>query len=218
MTAFLGRTSTATTVKEHNVKPKKIALFGASGRLGGAIAAEAVARGHQVTPLGSADADITDPTAVAKAATGHDAVVAAVKGPDRTVSKGAAALLEALPLAGVDRMVFIGGGASLEAAPGTRYLDSPQFPEAYRDTATDQARALELLRATDSEVNWTYVSPPPMHLVPGDKTGQYRTEARDTPVTDANGESRISIGDFASAVLDQIENRTFPRTRITVGY
>lgn len=213
MTAFLDR-----TIKGHNVKPQKIALFGASGNLGSAIAAEAAARGHLVTALGSRDADITDPAAVAAAANGHDAVIAAVKGPDRTVSKGAAALLEALPKAGVDRLVFVGGGASLEAAPGRRYLDTPQFPEQYRDTATDQARALDALRAADTPVQWTYVSPPPMYLVPGEKTGAYRTEARDTPITDSNGDSRITIADFASAVIDQIENNSFPQARITVAH
>jgi putative NADH-flavin reductase/pimeloyl-ACP methyl ester carboxylesterase len=213
MTEFLDR-----TLKESTAPPQRIALFGASGRLGSAIATEAEARGHQVTRLGRDDADVTDADDTAKAVAGHDAVIAAVKGSDGTVAKGAAALLDALPRAGVDRLVFVGGGASLEAAPGRRYLDSPHFPAEYVETATDQARALELLRDAATAVNWTYVSPPPMFLEPGGKTGVYRVEARDTPLTGADGEARISVGDYAAAVVDQIENAAFPQARITVGY
>ncbi|MEU6235907.1 alpha/beta fold hydrolase, partial [Kitasatospora sp. NPDC047058] len=39
----------------------RIAVLGASGNLGGAVAREAAARGHLVTPLGRADADAADP-------------------------------------------------------------------------------------------------------------------------------------------------------------
>ncbi|MFJ2739751.1 alpha/beta fold hydrolase [Streptomyces sp. NPDC087440] len=196
----------------------KIAIVGAGGNLGSAVAAEASARGHRVTPLGRATTDVTDPAALAAAVAGHDAVVVGVKGPDRLVARSAQALLEALPGAGVTRLVFLGGGGSLEYAPGERFVDAPGFPAAYLETARDQTEALDLLRATPTPVEWTYVSPPPMHLVPGPKTGTFRAEARDTPITDAEGESRISVGDFAAAVVDTVEQGTFTRERITVGY
>ncbi|WP_441250750.1 alpha/beta fold hydrolase [Kitasatospora sp. McL0602] len=198
--------------------PLRIAVIGASGHLGGAVAREATARGHRVTPLGRTDADITDPASIAAAVTGHDAVVASVKGPDRLVPRGAGALLEALPAADVPRLVFLGGGGSLEGPDGRRFVDSPDFPAAYLETARDQTEALDLLRATDTPVEWTYVSPPPMHLTPGPRTGTYRVEARDTPLTDPDGHSSISLGDLASAVVDALEQRTFVRRRITLGY
>ncbi len=59
---------------------------------------------------------------------------------------------------------------------------------------------------------------PPVHLVPGDKTGCYRAEARDTPLVDERGESRISVGDYAAAIVDTVENGSFVRARFTVGY
>ncbi|WP_323188137.1 alpha/beta fold hydrolase [Streptomyces sp. NBC_00237] len=198
--------------------PMRIAIVGASGNLGGAVAAEAVSRGHQVTPLGRATTDVSDPTALAEAVAGHDAVVVGVKGPDHLVPRSAQALLKALPDAGVSRLVFLGGGGSLEYAPGERFVDAPGFPAAYLETARDQTEALDLLRAARTPVEWTYVSPPPMHLVPGPKTGSFRVEARDTPIADADGESRISVGDFAAAVLDTLEQGTFVQERITVGY
>lgn len=98
----------------------KIAIIGANGNLGGAVAREAVARGHQVTALGRDTADVTDPGSIKEAVSGHDAVVAAVKSPDRLVPRGVQALLEALPAAGVDRLVFLGGGGCLEYASPPR--------------------------------------------------------------------------------------------------
>jgi len=128
-----------------------------------------------------------------------------------------AALLEALPLAGVSRLVFLGGG-SLEYAPGHRFVDSPDFPPQYLRTARAQAEALAILRAAQTPVAWSYVSPPPLHLVPGEKTGHYRAEARDTPIADEKGESRISVGDYAAAVIDALENESFLHVRFTVAY
>lgn len=52
-----------------------------------------------------------------------------------------------------------------------------------------------------------------VHLVPREKTGHYRAEARDTPIVDQHGESRISVGDYAAAVIDILENGSFVRAR-----
>ena len=133
----------------------KIAVIGATGNLGGAVAREATARGHQVTALGSSNMDAADPASVKEAVTGHDAVVVAIAGGDRLVPRSAGALLEALPLAGVSRLVFLGGGGSLEYAPGHRFVDSPDFPPQYLQTARDQAEALAILRAAQTPVAWS---------------------------------------------------------------
>ncbi|MFE6858511.1 NAD(P)-dependent oxidoreductase [Nocardia sp. NPDC057668] len=198
--------------------PTRIAVIGATGNLGGAVTRAALARGLEVTPLDSGTVDVTDADSVAAAVAGHDAVVVAVKGADRLVPRGALALLDALPAAGVGRLVFLGGGGSLEYAPGQRFVDSPNFPAEYLETARDQGEALEILRAGGSAVRWSYVSPPPVHLVPGAATGAYRAEARDTPLTDAEGESRISVGDYAEAILDALRDDAFIGERFTVAY
>ncbi|MEV0247147.1 alpha/beta fold hydrolase [Nocardia sp. NPDC050712] len=199
-------------------QPMKIAVIGATGNLGGAVAREAAARGLQVTALDRGTMDVTDAASVKQAVAGHDVVVVAIKGPDRLVPRGALALLEALPLAGVDRLVFLGGGGSLEYAPGQRFVDSPNFPAQYLETARDQTEALEIFRAAATTVRWSYVSPPPVHLVPGAATGTYRAEARDTPITDAEGESRVSVGDYAAAIVDAVQHGTFVGRRFTVAY
>ncbi|MFI6317120.1 alpha/beta fold hydrolase [Nonomuraea sp. NPDC050556] len=198
--------------------PMKIAIIGASGNLGSAVAHEAAARGHHVTPLDRGHVDVTDPASIKDAVAGHDAVVAAVKGPDRLVPRGAGALLDALPNADVDRLIFLGGGGSLRDPSGQRFVDSPNFPAMYLETARDQGEALEIFRAAETTVRWSYVSPPPVHLVPGDKSGTYRAEARDTPILDADGQSRITTGDYAAAIVDALENSSFVGQRFTTAY
>ena len=54
--------------------------------------------------------------------------------------------------------------------------------------------------------------------MPGEKTGHYRAAARDTPIADEKGESRISVGDYAAAVIDARENESFIHVRFTVAY
>ncbi len=192
----------------------RIAVIGATGNLGGTVTQEAAARGHRVTALSSTDLDVRDPAQVRAAVAGHDAVVVSVKGSDHLVAKAASALVEAE----IGRLVFVGGGGSLLGPDGRRFVDAPQFPAQYRDTALDQADALEILRRDGDRIDWSYVSPPPVHLVPGERTGSYRAEARDTPITDEHGTSRITTGDFASAIVDVLEQRAFVRQRLTVGY
>lgn len=48
--------------------------------------------------------------------------------------------------------------------------------------------------------------------------GQQDGEARDTPIADEKGESRISVGDYAAAVIDTLENESFIHARFTVAY
>lgn len=57
----------------------KIAIIGATGNLGSAVAREATARGHQITALGSSTADAADPASVKQAVAGHDTVVVSIK-------------------------------------------------------------------------------------------------------------------------------------------
>ncbi|WP_018347620.1 NAD(P)-dependent oxidoreductase [Longispora albida] len=187
----------------------KIAVIGATGFIGSAIAAEVTARGHELTPLTRSGG--FDVTRDAGTLGEYDAVISAVKG-------SAAEAARALVAAGPARVVFVGGGGSLRTPDGERLVDLPHFPEQYKPEALDAAAALDVFRETGSGLNWTFVSPPPAHLVPGEKTGVYRAEATDVPLLDATGDSRITVGDLASAVLDTVESGTFPRQRISAAY
>jgi putative NADH-flavin reductase len=215
--------------------PMKIAVIGASGHLGGAIAREALARGHEVTAIArdasrlrdlagarATEADVREIDAITGVIADHDAVVAALKARNESeadvVAEGARALLAALPRAGVRRLVFVGGGGSLLSPAGERFLDAPDFPELDKADALAGARALEILRDADGDVDWSYASPPPLHLVDGERTGRYRVRAGDLPITDPEGESRITVPDYAAAIVDALESGRFVGERFTAAY
>jgi putative NADH-flavin reductase len=213
----------------------RIAVIGGSGWLGGAIAREALSRGHAVTAI-ARDADrlgelegidvrafdATDAEALPAVIAGHDVVVSAVtdrSGPARSVIPDVVrALIVAVPAAGVPRLAVVGGGGSLLSPNGRRFLDQPGFPEEYRTEAVAGAEALELLRRAPSELDWTYLSPPPENLTDGEKRGGYAVRGDDRPVTNAAGETGIGSGDLAAAMVDELENPQFSRRRFTVGY
>jgi putative NADH-flavin reductase/pimeloyl-ACP methyl ester carboxylesterase len=214
--------------------PMRIAVIGATGHLGGAVAREALSRGHEVTAIArrvnglhglaganAAEASVLDIDSITALVAGHDAVVAALKARDdselASVPDGARALLSALPRAGVRRLLFVGGGGSMLSPSGERFVDAPEFPEQYKDEALAQARALEILRDADGAVDWSYASPPPLHLVEGERTGRYRVRAGDLPITDSQGESRITIPDYAAAIIDTLEGGRFVGARFTAA-
>jgi putative NADH-flavin reductase len=191
----------------------KIALFGATGMVGSRIAAEATARGHEVTALSrSTGGDLADPDAVRTAAQAHDVVVSAT-GPSRTGESHdpwLAAVSTLIDHAGEARVLFVGGAGSLLTPAGTRLLDTDGFPEEYKAEATSGAAALDLFRAAPESLDWTFVSPAPV-IAPGERTGSYAT-ALDTPAGDF-----ISAEDYAVALVDEIERPQHRRQRFTAA-
>ncbi|MCZ7439477.1 NAD(P)H-binding protein [Micromonospora sp. WMMC241] len=210
-----------------------IVVFGAGGTAGSRIAAEAVERGHRVTaavrrpeavgylPPGvrTVTGDATSARSVRELAEGADVLVVAVGGGERDLWRDAArTLVDTLrDLPDPPRVIHVGGGATLLTPNGTRFLDEPDFPAEYRDSAQGQADALEFYRSSADGVTWTYVSPPPLEFHPGERTGHYRT-GTDHPVTDAQGRSVLTYEDLAVAIVDEIENPRFGNARFTAAY
>jgi putative NADH-flavin reductase len=110
----------------------------------------------------------------------------------------------------------VGGAASLEVAPGVQLLDTPGFPDAYKQEAEDGRAALAVYRAEGDGVGWTYVSPAAV-IQPGERTGRYRTTL-DTLLTDTEGNSLVSYEDFAVALLDELEAPQHVGRRFGVAY
>jgi putative NADH-flavin reductase len=211
----------------------KVLVFGASGAIGQAITAELLARGHTVTAASRTGApverlgvpvvtgDAADPVSVAKLAVGQDAVVSAV-GPrhgsenaEQNLVGAVHGLVEGLPEAGVRRLVMVGGAGSLEVASGQRLVDTPGFRPAWKPPALAHAEVLEFLRTVD-DLDWTSVSPAAV-IEAGDRAGTFRVGG-DQLLTDSDGNSRITIPDFAVAVVDEVEGGAAIRRRITVAY
>ncbi len=212
----------------------KIALIGAGGTIGQAIAAEAASRGHEVVAIVRDPSrvtlpdgvtvrrgDVTDGDSIAAAVQGADAVVATISGrrdgSTAVYTEGADTLIETLPRTDVARLLWVGGAGSLLVG-GRPLLESPDFPDAYKAEATAAAEVLRRFRdlGGDSLVEWTYFSPA-IEIGPGPRTGSYRLES-DVPVFAEDGSSTISYADYAVALVDELEQRRYPRQRFTAGY
>jgi hypothetical protein len=211
----------------------KVVVFGAAGRLGQRIVAEAAGRGHEAIAVvrdagqapvfaGGAEVvtgDATSAESVARLAEDADVLVTAVAAPGREIYRTVAETLVGVVAGRPEprpRIMHVGGGATLTTPDGTRFLDLPSFPAEYLDMATGQAEALRVYRA-GSGVPWTYVSPPPEHFAPGPRTGHYRT-GLDQPVIGPDGRAALSYADLAVAIVDEIERPKFPNARFTAGY
>lgn len=210
----------------------KIALYGATGNIGKRILNEALNRGHQVTAivrdpkkletsqanLNVEVGDILDEADVALKVKSHDIVISAYgtgAGDPNLVKKVYQSLNNGLKKAGVKRVILVGGAGSLYIAPGVQLVDTPEFPEAWKPAALAHREVLRFYKE-EKDLEWTYASPAAF-IEPGTRTGKFRW-GDDQLVTDANGNSRISIEDFAVAVIDEVEHHKYIRKRFTVSY
>ena len=209
----------------------KIALFGSTGRIGKRVLSEALARGHHVTAIvrDAAHAnskapnlefktgDVLKAESIAAATKGSDVVISAYgpgAGDAAQIVTAAKALLEGVGINQPMRLIVLGGAGSVEVAPGLQLVDTPDFPAPHKKTALSHREALGAIR--NSPFNWTFVSPP-FDIFEGTRTGHYRF-GTDQMVVDQDGKSRISMEDYAKAVIDEVEKPQFLRQRFTVGY
>ncbi|WP_155371408.1 NAD(P)-dependent oxidoreductase [Catellatospora vulcania] len=217
----------------------RIVVFGAGGRAGRAVTAEARARGHQVTavvrdpgrhPGLSAEGvsvvagDVTAAAPMADLVRGHDAVVHAVSpfsGPEQGFAsldpdffgKAADALTSGLTAAGVARLVVVGLFANLRDADGRLIMDDPAaFPAEIRPFAVAHTVGLERLRAYAGGVDWLMVTPPAALHGDGPRTGRYQVGGEIAPPATA----RLSYADLAVAIIDEIESARHHRRRVSV--
>jgi putative NADH-flavin reductase len=209
-----------------------IVLYGATGMIGSRTLKELVSRGHKVTavvrnpsavPAGSnvkaVQGDQTDAADVAQKVKGADAVISAYspgqeKGSEAKLVDATSALIAGAKQAGVKRVIVVGGAGSLLVAPGVDLIDSGHLPQEYKAIAIAHRDALKLLR--DSDLDWTYFSPP-VFIQPGERTGKFRL-GNDNLVADEKGESRISAEDYSIALVDELEQGKHIRQRFTAAY
>jgi putative NADH-flavin reductase len=212
----------------------KIALIGATGFVGSAILKEALDRGHEVTAivrnpetltpqakLHPKKGDVYNEDEVVRLVGGSDAVISAFNpgwtNPDiyRQQVNGAHSIINGVKKAGVKRLLFVGGAGSLEVTPGVQSVDLPGFPAEYKQGALATREALNMLRK-ETGLEWSFLSPS-ADLFPGERTGRFRL-GTDQLLTNAQGESRISVEDYAMAMIDEAEKPQHIRRRFTVGY
>jgi putative NADH-flavin reductase len=183
----------------------KVTVFGAGGRTGHVVVAEALARGHEVTavvrrppdpPLDPAASVVTgdarDADAVAAAVHGADAVLSAMgpAGPEpgTVYSEAIASLVGGLGTHGPRRLVI---------TANARVFDDRPLTGPYAGVSEEHRRALVTLRGSD--LDWTVVATP--MLTDHAPVGGYRASV------DAKGDGEnIDRADLARAVVDALEH------------
>ncbi|WP_181958111.1 NAD(P)-dependent oxidoreductase [Nonomuraea mesophila] len=213
----------------------KFVLFGAGGRAGTRVAAQAAGRGHEVTAVVRDPAkyphlagenvrlvagDVTDADRVAAVAAGHDVaiqVTARLDMPSEEFYTAAShALVDGLARAGVPRLVALGIGTLLEVSPGVRLVDTPGFPADAR--AFSLGHAAELAVFEKSALDWVVLAPPPVVLdEQAAWTGRYRIGGGQVPAS-AEGEPAFAYADLAAALVDEAERPRHHRAQVAVSY
>ncbi len=212
----------------------KIIVFGATGDVGSRVAEEALLRGHEVTAVVRNEnkldrlpratsvrvLDVTDTKAVARAMAGHDLAVSALRPPDGRETDLPELTKSVLDAAAESktRVLVVGGAANLlmPDMSGHTVLTAPNFlPEAVKPIAAACFTQFAYCVAED-RADWTYFSPPAM-LEPGQRTGHYR-RGSDILLVDEAGHSKVSMEDFAVAMMDEAETPTENVKRVTVAY
>lgn len=215
---------------------KKVALIGASGFIGSQLVKELLSRGYQVTAIvRSADkiknddknlkvvsADVFDTDKLAEVLKNNDAVISAYNpgwtNPniyDDTI-KGYQSIIEAVKKAGIKRLQAVGGAGSLLVAPGKTVVDSGAIPDEILPGVKALALVLKDQFLPEQELDWVFFSPAGT-IEPGERTGKYRL-GLDNLITDDQGNSKISVQDYAKAMVDELENPKHHQQRFTIGY
>jgi putative NADH-flavin reductase len=209
----------------------KVALYGATGKSGSRILKELVTRGHQVIAIVRTPAklpqpapgvlikqdDLSDPKKIAAAVDGAEAVISAYAPPQDDVDAIVGVTqrqVAALNHGSKVRLIVVGGAGGLNVAPGVTLIDSGYLPEPFLPIAKAHTKALNVLRA--STIDWTYLAPA-AYFEPGARTGKFRL-GTDELIANEQQESRISMEDYAIALVDELEKPQHRRQRFSIGY
>lgn len=215
---------------------KNVTLIGASGFVGTAILNELLNRGHKVTAivrnpekvsvkndnLNVVKANVADTEAVIEACKGKDAVISAYN-PGWTnpniyeeTLRNYPLILESVKHSGVNRLLCVGGAGTLFCAPGLRVVDSGAIPEAIMGGVKSLGEFYLNTLINEHDIDWVFFSPAGT-LEPGERTGKFRL-GKDDLIVDADGNSHVSVEDYAVAMVDELEKPAHHFERFTIGY
>jgi len=205
-----------------------IALFGATGRVGGRFLEFALADGHSVRALvrdagklpprpglDVVQGDVLIPADVEHTIVGAEAVVsglggAGVNDPGDAQSQGMRNIVTAMRDLSVRRVLGVAGGGILDSVKGGLRHDQPTFPEIFKQVSLKHKEAWLAMR--DSDLDWTMVATG--DIVPGERTGRYRTLEDFLP----EGARKISVEDVADFLLRALVEERHIRKRVGAGY
>jgi putative NADH-flavin reductase len=191
--------------------PRRLAILGATGGIGGHLLAWAADAGHPVQALARqaaalprrpgitvTEGDATDPAAVTEVVAGAGAVLSALgprgtKAP-RLLEVAAANVTAAMAMAGVRRLIEVSAaGAYVREDPEAGALVKLILPRILAKPFAD-VRAMEQV-VRDSGLDWTLVRPTRLVNDPG--RGRYRVRDRYPPP----GLTKIARADVAQFII-----------------
>ena len=213
-----------------------VLLIGATGFVGSAILNELVSRGHKVTAVvrnvekiakndhvPAVKEDVANVDAIAKLAEGKDAIISAYNpgwtNPDiaTLITENYPKILEAAKKSGVVRLLIVGGAGTLFCAPGLRVVDSGAIPEEIMGGVRPLGDFYLNTLMNENDIDWVFFSPAGVFDQEGKKTGNYRL-GKDDLIVDAEGNSHISVQDYADAMVNELEKPAHHKERFTIGY
>ena len=215
---------------------KNVVLIGASGFVGTAILNELLNRGHKVTAivrdpakvtasnpnLKVIQADVTDNDVLIEASKGKDAVISAYnpgwKNPNiyEETLKNYPLIVDSVKKAGVERLLIVGGAGTLFYAPGKMVMDADDVPAKLLPGIKSLGEFYLNTLRKENDIDWIFLSPA-ANMTPGERTGKFRI-GKDDLVVDVNGDSNISVEDYAVAMVDELEQKHHHKERFTIGY
>lgn len=208
-----------------NVSKQRFAVLGATGRTGRHVVARARQGGHEVVALvrragsfapdtGMREVvwvDMDDGATLTAALDGVDAVISAVggavKGPTTVCTEAMRALVPAMTVAGVRRLVAV-------SAHGVREThDRSLYSRAVWSQVAERMKDKESMEPviTASDLDWTIVRPPMLRDAPA--TGSYRA-GEDLPIRLWHSIGRADLADFlVREATDARFVHRYPRVR-----
>ena len=215
---------------------KNVVLIGASGFVGTAILNELLNRGHKVTAivrdpakvtasnpnLKVIQADVTDTDVLIEASKGKDAVISAYnpgwKNPNiyEETLKNYPLIVDSVKKAGVERLLIVGGAGTLFYAPGKMVMDADDIPAKLLPGIKSLGEFYLNTLRKENDIDWIFLSPA-ANMTPGERTGKFRI-GKDDLVVGVNGDSNISVEDYAVAMVDELEQKKYHKERFTIGY
>ena len=201
-----------------------------------AILNELLNRGHKVTAivrdpakvtasnpnLKVIQADVTDTDVLIEASKGKDAVISSYnpgwKNPNiyEETLKNYPLIVDSVKKAGVERLLIVGGAGTLFYAPGKMVMDADDVPAKLLPGIKSLGEFYLNTLRKENDIDWIFLSPA-ANMTPGERTGKFRI-GKDDLVVDVNGDSNISVEDYAVAMVDELEQKHHHKERFTIGY
>lgn len=204
-----------------------ILLLGMTGRVGSEVAKLALKDKHQVTALvrtpekitvdddnlSIVKGDVTVKEDVARAMKGADAVISALNtdGGD-TLTKSMPLIIDAMNAEDIKRIITIGTAGILQSRvePDVLRYQSSESKRKLTRAAEEHHKTYLLLE--ESNLDWTVVCP--TYLPDGEAVGKCREE-RDFLPEDGK---KITVGDTAVFVYEQLESDHYIKSRVGIAY